>query len=200
LKLTDRQTIALADDNAERALRAATELPVLLIRLEQWSPAGTTSPGGDGGRAGGTSKPVERKAIPPSCDKGNDPNHTHTRECRVRDQWREDEFSRARKKAIGILLDMQKLLNGYDALVRAMSVLSADEARRLAETEAACGSECANCSAWITGLGADRPRSGRCRACYEYRRRNEGMERPHSLVHAPPINECVHCQRLIQAV
>jgi hypothetical protein len=37
---------------------------------------------------------------------------------------------------------------------------------------------CANCGTYVANTPADRIRAGRCDACYRYRRRHDGMERP----------------------
>jgi hypothetical protein len=40
---------------------------------------------------------------------------------------------------------------------------------------------CANCGALIAGNRSDRVLAGRCRTCYEYRRRHNGIDRPREL-------------------
>lgn len=202
VKLSDTQLQHLADHLAERTLRAATDLPLLLLRLDEWSPAATTSPSTDGGRAGGTSKPVERKTIPNSCDRGEDPDHEHSKECRVKDQWRIDDHVKKRRELVGFFDTLERALNDYDRIVRFLTPLEQEKARRLAEEEAATGSTCANgnCGAWITGTRDDRARAGRCNVCYEFHRTHGGDDRPHALVHREPIPECNQCIRRVSVV
>lgn len=195
---TDSQAIKLSDSVTERVMRHNNECAAFLAQIQAWTPAATTSPSTDGGRAGGTSKPVESKALPRTraCDI-DDPGHKHDQVCSPPDRWREDEFTNARKRYIKAWEEIDKILNGMDFTVERMTPLAQDEARRQAETEAAISSTCCNlsCRAVISGLGDDRPRGGRCNACREYRRVN-GIERPHSLVHRIPLPECAHCARL----
>jgi hypothetical protein len=40
---------------------------------------------------------------------------------------------------------------------------------------------CTNCGTYVANTPADRIRAGRCDACYRYRRRHDGMERPRVL-------------------
>ncbi len=94
-----------------------------------------------------------------------------------------------------------------EATLRRLEVMDVDEARRLAEaSDVSRGQECVNqsCRAWITGIGEDRARDGRCDACRKYRdrRRSEGFpleDRPHKLVHRAPIRECGDCERVYAA-
>ncbi len=180
---TDRDLTKLAGELSERMMRVELDLPVLLLRIQEWTPAATTSPNGDGVRGGGISNPTADKALPRT-----PPDR--------KDQWRDDEFTRARNTAIATLKGIQKLLDGYDgSVVATLAILEQSQAQRLAEQEAAVSSTCANpsCRNVISGLGNDRPRRGRCNACRVYEETHNGQERPHRLVHRVPLSECEQC-------
>jgi len=66
----------------------------------------------------------------------------------------------------------------------ALSLLAidADLAQALADrTPVDRSGTCTNCGTYVANTPADRIRAGRCDACYRYRRRHDGMERPRVL-------------------
>ena len=130
---------------------------------------------------------MERKAVP------NTPEGS-------KDQWRDDEFVRARKRLITLVHEIERALNGLDRLTEAMTPLPAEKARDLAEIArvAACGAVCTNasCDVWVAEPGR---RSGLCNTCAEYKRVNK-TDRPHKLVHRDPVAGCERCEyRLVGA-
>lgn len=80
---------------------------------------------------------------------------------------------------------MIKGLNAIEVEARTVAVVSRAicgldhaTAQRLNEAETPNGSNCVNCDEWLPGTGYHRAKAGRCPACYMYRLRHDGKDRP----------------------
>lgn len=77
-------------------------------------------------------------------------------------------------------LALEQMVNAASALV----ALSPEEAQELLDMMGRGGrmaGHCVNCNRWVAGTASDRLRAWRCEACWKYRARHAGEERPRHL-------------------
>ena len=94
---------------------------------------------------------------------------------------RDDLDSRV-AKFFDVLAVMVPHVNGMVGAFRNLMPLTPLAAKALVdESKPSRAAPCVNCSRMVENTANDPIRSGRCGACWQYRRRNEGGERPRDL-------------------
>lgn len=161
------QTQALTNQLAHIAITIAPTI----TRALDWTPAGQSTSTGPNVQ-GGDTRDLSDKII------DNKTEQLKTRK---------DKTTITIKAIIHDIQTIQHTVQRLQATLKQLQPIDHPTAQQLAEqTQPNTGTECANpnCRTWITGKGNDRPRAGRCPACYQHRHRT-GHERPATVSNPP---------------
>lgn len=95
---------------------------------------------------------------------------------------RNDPISYAARELARQLEHAAQAAEHAQRIARSLLAIDPETAAQLADrTPADRSGTCTNCGTYVANTPQDRIRAGRCDACYRYRRRHEGMDRPRVL-------------------